>query len=142
MVPSVPPTPSNPVFLYFEDDFQRPYPFQHDIAVATDVTYATRLDALDAHESQFYEWLPWVSGVLDEVPEDVETRKTWLAEWWTSRISSAQRAALERWYGPERAAQMQHAESFQIAEYGHQPSDDEIRRLFPMLDAKAPTPTS
>jgi LmbE family N-acetylglucosaminyl deacetylase len=141
MVPSVPPTPSNPVFLYFEDDFQRPYPFQHDIAVATDATYATRLDALDAHESQFYEWLPWVSGVLDEVPEDAEARKTWLAEWWSSRISSAQRAALERWYGPEQATQMQHAESFQIAEYGHQPSDDEIRRLFPMLDATVPTPT-
>lgn len=142
MVPSVPPTPSNPVFLYFQDDFERPYPFQHDIAVATDATYQTRLDALDAHESQFYEWLPWVSGVLDEVPTAPSARKEWLASWWRRPVPPAQRRALEKWYGPERARQVQHAESFQIAEYGHQPSDDEIRRLFPMLGAHTPTSTS
>lgn len=135
MVPSVPPTPSNPVFLYFQDDFQRPYPFQHDIAVATDATYATRLDALDAHESQFYEWLPWVEGCIDDVPDGAQARKDWLASWWARDISPPQREALASWYGPERAKQIEHAESFQIAEYGYQPSDDEIRRLFPMLGA-------
>jgi len=135
MVPSVTPTASNPVFLYFQDDFQRPYPFQHDIAVATGAVYDTRLDALDAHESQFYEWLPWVSGVLDEVPDDAVARKAWLRAWWEQDVPAAQRTALEHWYGPKHAAAVQHAESFQIAEYGHQPTDDEIRRLFPMLGA-------
>ena len=139
----MPPTPSNPVFLYFQDDFERPYPFQHDIAVATDATYETRLDALDAHTSQFYEWLPWVSDVLDEVPEDTAARKAWLKEWWDTTPWDNYLVAREVWwYGPERAAQVQHAESFQIAEYGHQPSDDEIRHLFPMLGAEVSSPAS
>ncbi len=142
MVPSTPPTTSNPVFLYFQDDFERPYPFQHDIAVATDTTHETRFDALDAHASQFYEWLPWVSSVLDEVPQEAAARKAWLKEWWGRDVSAAQREALAQWYGAERAAAVQHAESFQIAEYGHRPSDDEIRRLFPMLGTDVPSPTS
>lgn len=137
MLPSVPPTQSNPVFLYFQDDFQRPYPFQHDIAVATDAAHDARLDALDAHTSQFYEWLPWVSGVLDEVPDAPDARKAWLDSWWSRAVPDAQREALAAWYGPERAATVRHAESFQIAEYGHQPSDAEIRRLFPMLRPEA-----
>ena len=142
MLPTVPPTPFNPVFLYFQDGFQRPYPFQHDIAVATDATADRRLDALDAHESQFYEWLPWVSDELDDVPADPAARKAWLASWWSDTISTAQRDALATWYGPERAEKVCHAESFQIAEYGHQPSDDEIRRLFPMLGTQVPASSS
>jgi acetyl-CoA C-acetyltransferase len=43
------------------------------------------------------------------------------------------RAALEKWYGKERAAKVQHAETFEIGEYGRRPSDEEIKRLFPML---------
>jgi LmbE family N-acetylglucosaminyl deacetylase len=142
MLPSVPPTPCNPVFLYFEDDFQRPYPFQHDIAVATDAVSEARLAALDAHESQFYEWLPWVSGDLDDVPTEPAARKEWLATWWQADVTPPQREALTKWYGPDRAQATEHAESFQIAEYGHQPSDAEIRRLFPMLGHSVPTASS
>ena len=36
------------------------------------------------------------------------------------------------WYG-DKAESAQHAESFEICEYGKQPSDEEIVRLFPML---------
>jgi len=31
---------------------------------------------------------------------------------------------------------VQYAEAFEICEYGAQPNDDEIRRLFPMLSDK------
>jgi LmbE family N-acetylglucosaminyl deacetylase len=127
------PTSSNPVFLYFQDRFQKPYPFQHDITVAVDEALDQKMDALDAHESQFYEWLPWISGRLDEVPEGDEARKQWLREQWTRPVSDAARESLTRWYGADAAQDAQHTESFEIAEYGHQPSEDEIRRLFPML---------
>jgi hypothetical protein len=43
------------------------------------------------------------------------------------------RASLEKWYGKDKAAQVQHAEAFEITEYGAQPTDDDIKRLFPML---------
>jgi hypothetical protein len=51
----------------------------------------------------------------------------------SGEISDAQRAGLEKWYGPERAADVEHAESFEIAEYGHYPTEEEIRMIFPML---------
>ena len=43
------------------------------------------------------------------------------------------RRALEKWYGPERAAKIGHAEAFEVCEYGRQPNDEDLRRLFPML---------
>lgn len=135
VAPDTPPTASNPVFLYMQDGFTKPYPFEPDIAVAIDDVFATKVDGLDAHVSQMYEWLPWIGDYLDEVPEGDEARREWLEARYRSRsnISSEVRDALEQWYGPERAEQVQHAEAFEIAEYGHQPSDAEIRRLFPML---------
>jgi hypothetical protein len=41
--------------------------------------------------------------------------------------------SLEKWYGAEKAASIKHAEAFEICEYGTQPSEDDLRRIFPML---------
>jgi LmbE family N-acetylglucosaminyl deacetylase len=130
VLPKVEPTEGNPIFLYFQDRFQKPYPFEHDITVAIDEVIDKKVRALDAHESQFYEWLPWVSDALDEVPEGEEARMKWLKEQRTSPVSDEAREGLRQWYGTERAESVQHAESFQIAEYGRQPTDAEIRDLF------------
>ena len=141
VVPNVasdtPPLRKNPVFLYFEDGFQRPNPFRPDIAVAIDSVFEKKAAALDAHESQFYEWLPWVDGRLEEVPKDIEARKEWLlAERKKRHPKPATREALAKWYGIEKAKSIEYAEAFEICEYGRQPSDEEIRRLFPMLGTK------
>ena len=75
VVPNVcPDTPAlkrNPVFLYFQDGFQKPNPFQPDIAVGVDDVIEKKVSMLDAHVSQMYEWLPWVSGNLDSVPKEI-----------------------------------------------------------------------
>tara|TARA_R100001143_G_scaffold4167_1_gene7009 strand:+ start:37504 stop:38400 length:897 start_codon:yes stop_codon:yes gene_type:complete len=134
VTPDVAPLESNPVFLYFEDHFTKPNPVEHDIAVAIDDVADIKLDGLDAHVSQFYEWLPWTAGVLDQVPEDEEERRDWLFETRINRpIGDAQRQALIRWYGEEAGNQIKHAESFEIAEYGRYPSEEDIRIIFPML---------
>jgi LmbE family N-acetylglucosaminyl deacetylase len=128
----------NPVFLFMRDRFQRPYPFQPDIVVAIDDTFEKKMDALDAHVSQMYEWLPWVDRRLDEVPKDPVARREWLVKWrGQPSINPQTRESLEKWYGPQRAAQVVHAEAFEIAEYGHQPSEEDILRLFPMLPRPA-----
>ncbi len=139
IVPNVasdtPPLPNNPVFLYLEDRFTKPNPFSHDIVVGIDDVIETKVLALDAHESQFYEWLPWTMGRLDEVPDDPEERLEWLREWrFGMEMSDEQRAGLEKWYGAERAAEFRFAESFEIAEYGMYPTEEIIRMIFPMLD--------
>jgi LmbE family N-acetylglucosaminyl deacetylase len=131
--PDTPPLRKNPVFLYYQDHFQKPAPFRPDVAIDIDDVFERKIDALDAHVSQMYEWLPWVDGKLDEVPKDPVERKRWLATVRGGQITPAVRHALEKWYGPERAAGIRHAEAFEICEYGRQPSDEEIRKLFGML---------
>jgi LmbE family N-acetylglucosaminyl deacetylase len=136
MVPNVCPDiralARNPLFLYLEDEFHLPAPFTPEIAVDIDDAWDQKLDALDAHASQFYEWLPWVDGSLDKVPKDAASRREWLDRGWTRPIGTCTRAALARRYGPERAREIQHAEAFQICEYGRRPSAEELDELFPL----------
>jgi len=131
--PDTPPLRKNPVFLYFEDGFQRPNPFRPDVSIAIDDVFEKKIDALDAHVSQVYEWLPWVDGILEQVPKDHAARRKWLVEHREPSIKPAVRQTLEKWYGADRAAQVRVAESFEVCEYGRRPSDDDLRRLFPML---------
>jgi LmbE family N-acetylglucosaminyl deacetylase len=133
IVPDVPPLRKNPVFLYQQDNFQRPNPFRPDIAIDIDDVWQKKVDALDAHVSQFYEWLPWVDGKLDEVPKGKVERRKWLSETRIFAPNPAVRASLTKWYGAERANKTQHAEAFEVCEYGRQPNEQDIRRLFPML---------
>jgi LmbE family N-acetylglucosaminyl deacetylase len=133
IVPETPPLRKNPVFLYYEDHFQRPNPFRPDIAVDIDDVIDQKINALDAHVSQFYEWLPWVDGKLDQVPKDPVERKAWLKRTRAGEISGPVRAALVKWYGPARGNSARYYEAFEICEYGAQPDADQIRRLFPML---------
>lgn len=140
--PDVPPLKENPVFLYYNDHFKRPYPFQADIAVDIDSVFEEKVDALMALESQTFE-----GGALGNAEEmskvppasQPELRREWLHQQWVdrqSRVAKDSRSALTRWYGDEIASKVKYAEAYEICEYGKQPSAKEIRRLFPFF----PTP--
>jgi len=133
VAPDTPPLSKNPVFLYFQDHFQKPNPFEPHVAIDITSVIDKKIHGLDAHVSQFYEWLPWIAGYADEVPEGKEERKAWLKEKRGGGINPAVRKSLEKWYGKAKADQMKYAEAFEVCEYGSQPSDEELKRLFPML---------
>jgi LmbE family N-acetylglucosaminyl deacetylase len=133
VTPEVPALHKNPVFLYYEDNFQRPNPFRPDIAVSIDEVVDKKTDALDSHVSQFYEWLPWVDGKLSEVPTDPAERKAWLKRTRNRPPNSAVREALVKWYGAEKGNAAKFYEAFEICEYGARPDEARIRELFPML---------
>jgi LmbE family N-acetylglucosaminyl deacetylase len=133
LLPEVPALRKNPVFLYYEDNFQRPNPFRPDIAVDLDSVIDKKIDSLDSHVSQFYEWLPWVDGKLADVPADPMERKAWLKRARTRVINPQVRASLVKWYGPEKGNAAKYYEAFEICEYGVQPDESRIRQLFPML---------
>jgi LmbE family N-acetylglucosaminyl deacetylase len=133
VAPETPALKKNPVFLYFQDGFQRPNPFRPDIAIDISSVFAQKIHALDAHESQVYEWLPWIGHYLQDIPQDKKQRESWLTQTRAVKITDDVRKSLEKWYGSEKAAQVQHAEAFEICEYGTQPDDATIKRLFPML---------
>src|SRR6056297_3786623 len=130
------PLRNNPVFLYMQDRFSKPNQFSHDVAVSIDESIDVKVEGLDAHQSQVYEWMPWTMGILGDVPNmaNIDARKEWLRKTYLSReISDEQRQALIKYYSERRAMSFQHAESFEIAEYGTIPTEEQIRIIFPML---------
>jgi len=133
IAPDVPALKKNPVFLYYQDRFQRPNPFRPDIAVDITSVYDKKVSALDAHESQMYEWLPWIGHFLEQVPKEKNERIKWLANQRGGTINPDVRASLEKWYGKDKAAQVKYAEAFEVCEYGAQPDEAAIKKLFPML---------
>jgi len=133
ITPDTPALRKNPVFMYFQDNFQRPNPFRPDVAVSIDDVIDKKIDMMDAHVSQFYEWLPWVDGVLEKVPKGATDRKRWLKETGGGQVSPAVRETLTKWYGAEKAKAVRYAEAFEICEYGTRPDDAMIRKLFPFL---------
>jgi len=133
IAPDTPPLRKNPVFLYFQDNFKKPNPFQADIAVDITSVIAKKLDGLDAHQSQFFEWLPWIGNYESEIPKDKAKQREYLLSKRVTKVNPEVKKTLEKWYGKEKAEQINYAEAFEICEYGSIPTEAEIRRLFPML---------
>src|SRR5262249_47347248 len=100
--PDAPPLKNNPVFLFYSDNFQKPNPFQADVAVSIDGVIDRKLDALDLLESQFYEGGALGSAAL--VPSDPEKQKERRRQVRAGHAARFQgvaqkyRSALEEWY--------------------------------------------
>ncbi len=130
--PDTPRLEHNPVFLYMMDRFTKPAPFLADVAVAVDDVMPKKWAMIAAMDSQFYEWLPWLEGVLDQVPSEPEARPAWLRHQWTPFLESftePNRDALRRWCGPQ-AETTRFAEYFEVCEYGRQLTPSELAALF------------
>lgn len=136
VAPDSPPLKRNPVFLYVQDNFQKPNSFRPDIAIDISDVIDRKMYGVSAHHSQFFEWLPWLDGELGTIPKDDKDRMNWLKNRWTFPITADVRKSLEKWYGAERARAITDAEAFEICEYGRYPDENEIRRLFPMIEKK------
>ena len=122
---------NNPIFLYYEDSFQKPAPFRPDVVVSIDSVWDQKVHALDARVSQFYEWLPWVDHQLESVPKDPKAREAWLAQAWRHNLTEAERKTLQEELG-DAGANVKHAEAFELCEYGRRPTIAELRAMFPL----------
>lgn len=133
VTPDTPPLKKNPVFLYAQDRFQKPYPFSPDIAVDISDVIDQKIYAMAAHESQYFEWLPWTVGQDQNVPKGDKERIEWLKSGRRRTIMPAVKESLVKWYGKDKADKITDAEAFEICEYGRQPNESEIRDLFTMI---------
>jgi N-acetylglucosamine malate deacetylase 1 len=136
--PEVPRLDKNPVFLFYPDGFKKPNPFQPDLVVSIDPVSQKKLDALDMLESQFYEGGAEGSAALmpSDPAQQAERRRQVRAghENRDKAIAQRYRNKLVEWYGKEKADQVQHAEAFEICEYGRHPDKKELSQLFPFSD--------
>ena len=138
--PDVPHLERSPVILYFSDAFKKPCRFEPHVLVDIDEQFEQLIGMLHCHESQFYEWLPFNAGYLDQVPVGEAERRGWLAE----RIGRRLRPLADRYrdlavaiYGTERGGKIRYVEAFEVSEYGSPLDDAARRRLFPFLPATA-----
>ena len=134
MVPDGKPLRKTPLFLYMPDRFQKPTPFSPDIVIDITAVARKKAEAITAHESQVFEWLPWIGGRETESGADpVERRNNYIERSaGRSNIDRFREAALN-WYSPEQLQNIRIVEAFEICEYGSRPDKEKIKQLFPML---------
>ncbi len=129
--------PKQPVVCYMHDNFKKPYPFIPDVVVAIDEVIEKKIDMLNCHTSQMYEWLPFNKGILDEVPEGKSARRLWMAKHRLSQveqIANKYRSKLIELYGEREGNKIKYAEVYEICEYGASLTKKEIPELFSFFE--------
>jgi len=129
---------NNPVFMYYTDRFQKPYPSQADVVVSVDPVMEKKLDALAVMESQFLEGgANGHEGLMPRTPEARRNRVQQVRQGHAARnMATAERfrKELAEWYAKDAAQKVRHAEAFEICEYGRKPDKAELRKLFPFFE--------
>ena len=136
--PDVPYLKNNPVFLFYQDSFQKPNPFVADIVVGIDSVIKKKMDAAIALASQTLEGgcdgderLYPVDDPTKRKAREQEVRQNFVQHF--ASTAERFRKELADWYGQEQAKKIKYAEAFEICEYGRRPSKQEIRKLFPFF---------
>jgi N-acetylglucosamine malate deacetylase 1 len=135
--PDTEPLPRSPVLLYYDDRFQRPYPFDPTIVVGIDESVDLKRSALEQMPSQFSDVDSWTYGRSDNVPEDEATRLDLRVSALIDRnvnIANNFRDLLIELYGEESGSSIRHAEAFELSEFGRQASVEELKQMFPTFD--------
>lgn len=125
-----------PIIIYMQDSFKKPTPFSPEIVVDIDDSIDTKVKMLNFHKSQVYEWLPWMDGVLDQVPQGEEERIKWLHDRLYLRegyVAGRFNDKLAELYGQEHAKNVRCAEAFEVSEYGAKLPDEKIPYYFPFI---------
>ena len=136
VVSDVPYLVFTPALVFVWDHFLKPYPFIPDVVVGIDDAVEDKLNALNCHTSQVYEFLPYIKHCLDEVPDSEHERLAWLRSTMTPRlheIAGAYRDRLVELYGKEKGQKIQYAEAFEKCEYGAPITDENMTSLFPFF---------
>jgi N-acetylglucosamine malate deacetylase 1 len=133
-VPDTPPTPRNPVYMYYSDGFQEPTPFKPTMVVSIDEVADKKWACVSAMPSQFGDKDSWQGRTLPNVPSGDRERAAYLLEQVNRRnsnVANQYRQRLIELYGKDRGEKVQYAEAFQISQYGRQATVDELKTLFP-----------
>ena len=133
-VPDTPATTRNPVYMYYSDNFQKPYPFDPAIVADFDEVADRKWQCIAAMPSQFGDADSWQARTVANVPAGDRERQQWLIEQVKTRsadVANKYRDKLVALYGEERGRKIKYAEAFELSQYGRQPRPEELRQMFP-----------
>ncbi len=130
--PETPALPKDPVVAAMSDLFTRPNRLRADVLLEVSKEFDTVVQMAAAHQSQFFEWLPYHDGQISEVPTGQEERHDWLRAWMLKLLAKrAEHFRSEivdrRWTLHEHLC----VEAYEISEYAGQLSSDRLSELFP-----------
>jgi LmbE family N-acetylglucosaminyl deacetylase len=131
VVPEVPAL-RKPVAYFYEADLEL-VEHRKVICVPIDSVWQRKLQVWYQHTSQMFEWLPWVGGMIDKVPEDETGRIEFLNNWRGGghmRMAETFRNLMEKNYGT-KARDVKYAEAFYSAPVGKKVLQEELITYFP-----------
>lgn len=114
--PDTPALAKDPVVAQMCDFFAKPVAFSADVTLDIEADFEHVVSLLACHESQVYEWLPFMLGHEGE-PDRARLRE----------LFGRRAGAIAKRHLPTA----RYAEAFEISEYGHRPTEAELVWLFP-----------
>jgi LmbE family N-acetylglucosaminyl deacetylase len=135
IVPGYPPPSQEPIVAYMVDLFSRPAPFRPDTVLDASHYLENVLDMLACHESQFFEWMPWIDRTAHTMPnmlgmseaERTLALRNWLRDWYLERTALRGDRFWNRAWGEQPTL----VEAYEISEYAGKPSRERLASLFP-----------
>lgn len=134
VVPTVPRIDYNPVIVYHQDNFNKPYSFTPNIYVDITDDIDKKMEALSLHESQVLEWLPFIEGYLSDIPKSTnkKTRIEWLKKHWGNPGNvNKNLSLLEKLLAKSEFSKIKYIEAFEACEYGGELTLEKAKELFP-----------
>ena len=132
--PYTPPTKRNPIFLFYSDGFQKPYPFDPIIAVGFDEVAQKKWDCISDMPSQFADADSWQARYRGNAPADPAARAKFILSQVQQRsaaVADQYRSLLVKLYGEPKGRAIKYAEAFELNQYGTPATVDELKQLFP-----------
>jgi N-acetylglucosamine malate deacetylase 1 len=132
--PYTPPTKGNPIFLFYSDNFKKPYPFDPILAVGFDDVAQKKWDCISSLPSQFGDADSWQARYGRNVPTDEAGRKAYLIEGVKQRsadVANQYRNLLVQLYGEQKGRAIKYAEAFELNQYGTNATQDQLKGMFP-----------
>ncbi|MEO8269021.1 MAG: PIG-L family deacetylase [Aureliella sp.] len=130
--PEIPALRVDPVVAYMCDLFTRPAPLQPDVLLDISAEFDVAVQMAACHESQFFQWLPWHDGILDQVPQAASPRFEWLCSWFSQlhqqRREHFQAAIVARGLALEEQLAI---EVYEVSQYAGKADEQRLSRLFP-----------
>ena len=132
--PYTPPTTGNPIFLFYSDNFKKPYPFDPILAVGIDEVAQKKWDCISSLPSQFGDADSWQARYGRNVPTEEAARKAYLIEGVKTRsadVANTYRNLLVQLYGDQKGRAIKYAEAFELNQYGGPATADQLKGMFP-----------
>lgn len=131
------PTQKNPIFMFYSDGFEKPYPFDPAIVVGIDEVADLKWQCMAAMPSQMADEHSWQAVYREDVPSEENARKAFILDLIKNRnenVANKYRPELIALYGEEKGKEIKYAEAFELCQYGTQVDTETLKRLFPGFD--------